>query len=145
MFLKFVKAFPLNEQNINEGKLDDATKKTEKSNKYDNKYNTITTAQVYVDEINKSLENGNIDEANKYKNILQTITVKKPDSNNIDSNDNYVYIDDSNLESESDNLYNVVFNINKNDEEINIKPLNNEEIKKNNNIIAYSGTDYASL
>ena len=129
---------------INDGNIEDATKKTEKSNKYDIKYNTITTAQTYVDEINKSLEKGEVEEAKKYKNVLQSLTVKQPESNNIE-NDNYVYVDNSNLDSESDNLYNIVFNTTNEEDNLNIKSFNNEELKQYNDVIAYSGSDYASL
>ena len=93
------------------------------------------------------------------KNILKTLTTKQPDSNNIGISDNYVYVDNSNLDSESDNLYDIVFNINNdndNEDKQSEEKIDQLKLVKDNDVIpivqdeqinddiaAYSGTDYA--
>jgi len=133
----------------NDGNIEDASKKIEKSKNYDKKYNTISIGQTYINQINKLLNEGKVEEAEIYKNMLQKITTKQPEFNNIGQNDNYVYVDNSNVDSDTDNLYDVVFNINKNEneenEDVEETKKEDEPKKEENNVIGYSGYDYATI
>ena len=86
--------------------------------------------------------------------MLEKIVIKQPDSNNIGINDNYVYVDNTKLDSDSDNLYDVVFNINKYNEDNEDNDENEDKDEENeivnqiddkNFVIGYTGDDYATV